>query len=107
MPISQPTFSPAEITVTGATSSRITNLSVPIAFTEVSHLLQTNVKQLIIRSRNLANLQIAFVSTESGTKYLTIPPGCNLKLDNIEFSSTTLYIQSSTASTTVEILELY
>lgn len=85
----------------------ITNLSVPLVATEVSHVLQSSVKRIVMRARNYAQLQIAFVSTESGTNYITIPQGATLDLDGIDFLSKTVYVQSNKASTTVEILELY
>ena len=80
MPISTPTFKPGDVSVTGATNVEITNLSLPTANTEVSHSLQSGLKELRIRARGIAKLQYAFVSTESGTKYWTIPIGAT---DNI------------------------
>jgi hypothetical protein len=90
-----------------ARNIEITNLSVPLASTEVSHVLQSNVKRIVLRARNLAKLQVAFVATESGTKYITVPKGVTLDLDGIDLSSSTIYVQSDKASTTVEILETY
>ena len=78
-----------------------------VSGTEYSHLLQSNVKQLIIRSRDFAQLQVAFVATESGTKFMTVPKGNSLFLNDIEFSSTTIYIQSTSNNDVAEILELY
>jgi len=89
-------------------SNEITNLSIPIANTEISHVLQLNLKQLIVKARtNGAKLKVSFVVGESGTKYVTIYPGCVLTLTDLGFSASTLYIQSSKVSTVVEILELY
>lgn len=97
----------SSVTVSGPSNKLITNLSIPLANTEVSHALQNNLKQLVVRARTLSRLQIAFVSSESGTKYLTISPGCVLELTDINFTSSTLYIQSSIAGNVIEILELY
>lgn len=107
MPISQPTFRPGNIVVTGAGSPKITNLPLPIANVEYSHILQTNLNQLIIRARGASKLQLAFVSMESATNYFTVPKGATLTIDGLGFVGVTLYIQASTANETVEILELY
>lgn len=95
------------ISIVGSQSTKITNLSLANSGTEYSHSLTANLKQLIIRSRGIAKLQISFTNGESGTKYITIPKGSNLSLIDLDFISKTLYLQSDTNSTTVEILELY
>lgn len=104
MPISQTSI---RSKFTQSKNATITNLSVPLAATEVSHSLQSGLNSVIIRSRNRAELQIAFVATESGTNYITIPRGTSLSLESLEFSGETLYVQSSAAGNTVEILELH
>ena len=95
------------VSISGAQNNKITNLSIPVANTEVSHGLTASLKQVIIRAREVVELKIAFTATESGTKYLTIPKNASLELINLDFSSTTLYVQSPVGSITVEILELY
>lgn len=95
------------VSITGATQHAITNLAVPTANTEVSHALSTDVKQVIIRCREYADIKIALTAAESGTKYFTIRRGCVLGLADIAFSAETLYVQSPVASVTVEILELF
>ena len=104
MPISSPTYKP--VIGVGATSEKITNLSLPVADTEVSHTLQDSLKGLLVRARTPAVLKFAFTATESGSKYVTINKGAVLFLTEIEFSTKTIYLQSPTI-TTVEILELY
>lgn len=107
-PISTPTFKPSgTLTIAKAQNNSITNLSIPSASTEYSHALNSNLKQVIIRCRGAGALKISFTSGESGTKYFSIPKGCSLTLTEIDFTSTTLYVQSDKASQTVEILELY
>jgi hypothetical protein len=93
--------------VGAATSTKITNLSLPTANTEVSHALSSNLKQLIIRNRGNQDLKMSFTATESGTKYITIAKWATLSLTSLSFASETLYLQCATASQTVEILELY
>jgi len=88
-----------------ATVPTITNYSVPTANTEVSHILQTNLKKITIRSRNSAKMQFAFVATESSTKYITVLPGVTYTEENLNLSGLTLYFQLNSAPGIVEILE--
>jgi len=104
MPVSSPVFKP--VISTGATSKLITNLSLPTINTEVSHSLQDGLRAIMIRSRVLAKIQVGFVATESGTNYVTVNAGTVFYLNEIEFESSTIFLQSDTI-TTVEILELY
>lgn len=93
------------LTVGSATTPTMTNLSLPTPDTEVSHVLQTDLKQLLFKTRDRKSLKYAFVSGESGTKYMTVPPSGIVVLDGLSFSGKTLYLQSPSV-TTVEILEL-
>jgi len=83
---------------------KITNLSVTTG--ETSHALTANLRQLIIKDRGSTKLQVAFVATETATKYITIWKGTTLTLDELDLSGKTLYLKAS-ASTIVEIIELY
>lgn len=105
MPVSATAFKRFAIEV--STNVTITNLSATLANTEYSHALTSGLKQLIIRSRGRAKLQVAFVSGQSGTNFITIPGGANLSLEGLEFTGKTVYVQANQASTIVEILELY
>lgn len=107
MPISQPTFRPGNIIVTGAPNPLITNLVLTTANTEYSHSLQTNLNQLIIKARGNSALKLAFVLGDSGSTYITIPSKACLNVSNIGFSGATLYIQSSSNNEVAEIFELY
>jgi len=93
------------VTSNPAAIPKIYNLSAPVADTEVSQVLSANVKQLLIKVRGNAKMQIAFVSTESGTKFMTVPNGSVLSLEDLKLSSTTLYLQTNKASQIIEILE--
>jgi len=106
MPNIAPVLKDLNAEITLSSTSKITNLAVALADTEVSLALTSNVKQLLIRARDNTILKYSFVSGESGSTYITIPKGCTRCLDGIDFSSTTLYIQGNKA-TTVEIEELY
>ena len=90
----------------GAENIKITNLAITTPNSEQSHSLTTNLKTLIIRSRGLANAQISFTATESGTKFFTIPRGTTFRQEHLNFSGETLYVQCD-KTTTMEILEFY
>lgn len=110
MPVTQQGFVPltsVSVTISASQNIKITNLSMPLANTEYSLLLTNNLKQLIIVSRSMARLQIAFTSTESGTKFITIPKGTSLSLFDLDLTGKTLYIQGDVPTSTVEIMELY
>ena len=96
-----------QATISGATSERTTNLSAPVSNTEVSLLLSDNLKKIIIRSRNLAKIQYAFVSGNSSTNFVTIPGGASLSVDGLSFTGKTLYIQTDSSSNTIEIQEFF
>jgi hypothetical protein len=102
----QPIDVTATVTLGGAESPLITNLSLPTINTEVSHVLQNGLHEITIRNRTEAELKISYVSGESGTKYLTINANCVHTLEGLKFTGKTIYIQSPSIST-VEILELY
>ena len=106
-PIAQPTFKPASISVTGASTPLITNLSLPVQDTEYSHSLSTYLRQFSIESRNGGTLKIAFISGESGINYLTIHKKTNFTISDLSFVGITLYIQSSVNNDVAEILELF
>lgn len=108
-PVAQQGFIPGSVNVqlSAAQNIKITNLPLTLANTEYSIVLTDALKQLIIKCRSLARLQIAFISTESGTKFLTIPGGVSLSLQDLNLSSTTLYIQADAPASIVEIVEMY
>ena len=91
----------------GGKSPSITNLAMAVANTEYAHTLKDNLHQLTIRSRVPSTVKLAFVSTESGTKYITMKPCTVFNIDGIDFSGKILYVQSDTASNTLEIFEIY
>lgn len=108
-PNAQQGFIPSSVSVTVAASqnAKVTNVTLTLQNTEYSHPLTSNLKQCIIKARGFAKLQISFTSGDSGTKFLTIPNGTSLSLNDLDFTSKTLYLQSDTSSVVVEILELY
>jgi len=97
----------ARARITQSTNSRITNLSLTLANTEYSHALSSNLKRVIIRVRGLANIKLAFIVSESGTKFFTIPAATCFTLWDLDFTAKFLYVQSDAASQVLEILEFY
>ena len=85
---------------------RITNISIPLANTEQSHVLVTGAKKILLRIRGIGKLQYSFTSGQSGTNFITIKKGNSESIDGIDLtSSTTIYFQNSRAGETLEILE--
>lgn len=96
------TARPKSVTAQAAT---IYNLSMPSAATEYSQALSNATKKIMIRMRVKAEAKIAFVSGQSGTLYITIKPGCVFYEENLNLEGVTIYLQSSAALQTAEILE--
>jgi len=78
-------------------------VSLPTANTEVSHALPAGTKRFVIQNRDDGMLKLAYVATESGTKYMTIPPGGVYERDRLKGGTITVYLQSPKAAQTVVI----
>ena len=109
MPVSQPTFKPsADVNVSGATTHNIYNKVSPgVANSEFSQTITDGTKQLLIKCRGSAKLQITFVSGETATKYITVHKGTVYSAKDLDLQSFTLYMEADKASQTVEIEEWY
>lgn len=83
----------------------IYNVSAPLAGTEYSQILSDDTKQFTIRARGLSQIQLSFVSGDSGLVFLTIPPGCNYSSGDLQLITKTIYFQTSKPAETVEIIE--
>ena len=94
------------ITNLASQDKKITNLVVANPNDEVTHTLQDEVKQIIIRNRDYLKTQIAFEVNESGTNFFTIGRGNTLALDSLFFTGESIYLQCP-ASCVVEIIEFY
>lgn len=106
MPIGQQGFVPRDITILGAQNPKIINLNCPTSSTEYNINLTDDLKQIIIRARGNANIQISFTALESGTNFFTIPSRSNLSIDALSFSGKTLYLQVDNP-TVIEVLEFF
>jgi hypothetical protein len=84
-----------------ATAGTCTEVSIPLANTEVSHNLG-EVKRFTLKLRGQGTLRVSYAS---GGDYITIPRGASYSEFNIDTASSfTLYFQSSIASETLELV---
>lgn len=81
----------------------IQNTTATLAGTEYSIVLPANTKRFILRARDSAKLQIAYVSGQTATEYYTVYPGFCLAEDSINKASLTVYFQSSKAGEEIEV----
>ena len=83
----------------------ISNVTLGSANTESSIALPSGTKKFRLRARGSAKLQLAYNSGNSDSTYFTIMPG-NVYTENHinSTASLTIYIQSNTASATVELV---
>lgn len=83
---------------------RIANVSMTSANTEYSYELPAGIKEFWLKLRTVGYaLQLAMVSGESNTTYLTVPSGKIHKESDVK-PSTTLYFRSSQANMVAEII---
>lgn len=70
---------------------------------EYSKTLPNGAKVVLIQLRGDADLKLAYIEGESGTKYITIPAGDSKVLEGEWVSNLTLYFQSPSAAQVAEI----
>lgn len=82
----------------------IYNKTMTLANTEYSQALPKGTKKVLIKERSGAvAVKLAYVSTESETKYVTIPVGSSKYLEGVWLSALTLYFQCASAGKVLEI----
>ncbi len=82
----------------------IYNVTMTLANTEYSQLLNYRVKKLTVKCRTNYAVQLCFTALGSDTLYITIPPGQNYWEDNLYIDAPTLYFQCATAAQVLEII---
>jgi hypothetical protein len=82
---------------------QVFNLTLTSADTEYSLTLPENTYKVMMQARGSADVKFSYVSGESGSTYFTVKSGQTYWDDNINTAST-MYVQSGTASTVVEVL---
>jgi len=81
----------------------IYNLNIILADTEYQQALPANTKTFILRSRNKAQLKLAYVLGGTNTTYLTIPVGSSFE-DSQFYTGQTIYVQSTKPGDIIEIV---
>lgn len=99
---------PVPVTFAGANAATpsIQNISAPVSpGTEFSFSIPSGAKKFTIRSRLLGELRVAYASGETATKYITVMRGQAHYEDNLLLaSSVTVFMTSTKASDTIEVL---
>lgn len=95
---------PQNVTVNGATTPLVVNVSILLAATEYSYVLPTDCKQFLIKLRNSGRLQVSYSAGQSGITYLTVPSQCFYAESDLALTApTTIYFQSNLASQIAEL----
>lgn len=82
----------------------IANVPIVTANTEYNFLFPANTKKFLIRVRSgLAKTQLAFVSGDTGTLFVTLNAGC-VYIEDVNVAGKTIYFQTNKASEIMEIL---
>lgn len=93
------TFSPSPVT-----SHRIDNIPIVNANVEQSFSIPDGTRRLRLSLRGNGKLQIAYTSGETGTNFITVPPGNVYEEKDISMISKILYFRSSKPNEVLEIL---
>lgn len=83
---------------------KVHNISIPLASTEVSFVIPAGTRKFRFKIRENSKAQIAYASTESGTKFFSVPPGSVYIEEDVDAGTSTLYFQTVKASQTAEII---
>jgi len=82
------------------------NIALTVINTEVEVIFSDRVAKFELKLRDAAAvLKIGTASGQSGVTFLTIPAGERYKIDQLSGRQFSLFVQSSTAAQTLEILE--
>jgi hypothetical protein len=84
-------------------AGEIQNVTISLANTEQSVVLPTGTRQFIIHNRGPGIVKYAYAAGTSGTTYFTLHKWSFTTRSYIIASSVTLYLQSPTAGTVVEL----
>jgi hypothetical protein len=83
---------------------KVSNLLLVLANTEYSFKLSSNVRRFLVRAREAVAFKLSFQANESATNYLGILSGEQWTEEEV-YGDVTLYIQTTEANTTIEILQ--
>ena len=93
------------VSLQGATSPTVANVTVTLANTEQSYTLPPLTKRFVVQARGVTTTKIAFTSGASGTTYLTIGAGAYYQETDISLAGgLTVYFQTTKPSQVIEIV---
>ena len=82
----------------------VANVSMASANTEYSYAVLASTHKILMKLRATGQpFQLAYVSGESGTTYITVPANSSKEITDIKGTGITLYFQSPGVSQTMEI----
>lgn len=91
-----------QITVSTPTLS---NVSIALAATEQSFSIPSGTKRFSLKIRGNSNLNVSYISGQSGTNFLLVPTGSEYIEDNLYLaSSLSIYFQSDKNTQILEII---
>lgn len=90
------------VTIGGLTTPNIQNITIAVANVEQSYVLPVNTKTYNLKARGNSRIRLAYTAGQSGTNFVTIPPGNEYNVDGLN-SSLTIYFQANNA---LEVIEL-
>ncbi len=99
-----PNQSTTNVNLTGVTTPSIQNISLALAATEYTVTLPANTERFRIQVRGTSRLQIAYVSGQSGTNFISLYAGAYYEEAGLDVVSLNLYVQSSQGGETLEVL---
>ena len=91
------------VSLNGATSFQVVNITAISADTEYSYTLPTDTKKFKLRARGMSRLQIADTSGNTNLVFFTIFPGETYE-DDILTTAATIYFEASKAGEIIEFL---
>lgn len=77
----------------------------PLAATEYSQGLANGTKRILVRMRSKSQSRIAFAANGTTTSWVTLEAGAVYFEENLDLNGATIYLQSTEANQTAEILE--
>lgn len=93
------------VTTLGPSNPLVANVSIALASTEYSYFIPAGSRRFLLKARGNTTIQLAFVSGDSGTTYLTIPAGTFYSEGDLSLTlGKTIYFQSTQAGQILEIV---
>lgn len=83
----------------------VVNFNITLANTEYSYTLPSGTRAFEFKLRDVATLKFSDTSGQSGTTYVTVPPGTSYSVTNRKSGSTLpLYFQATSATQVLELI---